>query len=370
MRAYNYEDKYIYLKSIDEDKDKVIFYNILRTQHLYNELDKPINIYHSSITLSSLKKKEAYFAFEKETNDLIGMCGLLHYNEQNKSADIYFLVNDKIDYDKRINLGEKSLNLYLNYLYDNLSINSIISKTSDNDEVLKYIYNSNMNYLGTTYLSSNINDKFYNTIYYQTTRNDFLKKEKIKEIENTSSGKKLSYSISDLPIYVPGEKISLVRPLDVIYKKLDEEKLLLFINNKNTVKLLGGDLTSSKEILKDYLFTMDYWIMKNDNLIGYINSFSKDKINRTGNLEYAILDPKCRNNGYSKEALSLFKDALFQSKLLYTLNSEVFDFNTISNKVMNSSNMSLVGTRKEGYFLNGNYRDINIYSTSFIKEKR
>lgn len=358
--------KNVYLSPIDfnQDPEKYLEFGTNR-QIRYQELQIPISQEDSKNKLEKIANNA--FSIVSNDNELVGFCGITRTILYNQRTDAFLVINPNLDMDKQIKYGKEGYLLFLKYCYDFLNLNSVIAKNSTADETLKEIYTTTMQYLGTTSLGSFMNNKYYDTDYFQTTKSTFG-----KELENPILLPGKSYELDNnkgvLPETIKGNLIDLLRPNEEVLNQNNINELVNFLND-NDIAIPFGEAKHNwyPKSTKDYLMKNTYWIMKGERIIGVLNLLREDTYNKVSDMEYAILDKKEHNKGYATEALNLFQKALFESNYLNSLVSGVFDFNHASQRVMEKANMELFGIRKEGYYMDGRFYDMFMDNNSVVK---
>lgn len=116
---------------------------------------------------------------------------------------------------------------------------------------------------------------------------------------------------------------------------------------------------------KTVFFTI---IDKNSQVLGYTFLKEINWINRNSYLGIIIGDNKQRGKGLGKEALNLILDYTFFNLNLNKVLLEVISSNTSAIKLYESLGFVLEGELKQHAYVNGNLKDVRIYSIFKIKK--
>ena len=108
------------------------------------------------------------------------------------------------------------------------------------------------------------------------------------------------------------------------------------------------------------LMNYNYVVLdENGNYAGFINTLRTNANGKNVEVEIAV-DPKIQRNGLGTAVINKFYDELFSIGVA-SVTSTVFSFNKPSNK-LHEKVAELQGVRLEGYYINGQLYDMNIYT--------
>ncbi|AKI98351.1 hypothetical protein IX53_09135 [Kosmotoga pacifica] len=106
-------------------------------------------------------------------------------------------------------------------------------------------------------------------------------------------------------------------------------------------------------------------------LIGEVSLKSIRWFNRKAEVSLFIV-PKYQGKGFGKKALKLLMKHAFETFNLHRLEAEVFEYNTVSQKLLESLGFKLEGVSREARYYNGKYWGIfkyGILEDEFVKRE-
>lgn len=97
--------------------------------------------------------------------------------------------------------------------------------------------------------------------------------------------------------------------------------------------------------------------LEGDQLIGYCILYDFNKICRCASCGILIGEIGEQNKGYGTDALKLLLKFAFKSLNIHSINLGVYDFNKPAIKIYSRLGFQVIGTRRQCYFLNGQWHD-------------
>lgn len=363
---------YTYLASINKEQDSITYSEWLKQNSKEEKEDK----WFSEQAYQELTKLENQLAFtivDKDTDKMIGFIGLSCTQQMNQRSNLWIKMDPRISQDRQFEKGIEALHLMLDFSFNMINLHNIIIESPTNCignmEILK---RSKMELFGIKHQAAHIQDNFFDNvacfqctpqIYYNQHRkeNSFAIEHLIK-----SNPKEVHLNeVSTMSNLVQGQSIELWNPT-VYQEELEKNGAIPFFATclmDPAISIPLGEFKSNwtDSTVKEYLTKMDYIIVINEQPIGYINTFRKDKQNRSAYLEIVIGSHSFQYKGFGKEALQLFLNEQYQHGIYNNISSNVFDFNTASILLHHSIGFNKVGTRFESYYANGKLHDIEAY---------
>ena len=363
MNYVRHKGKYVYLASLDTEKDNEKYLEFSKMEGKTLEESKE--------ALNKLNIDNYLGIFENDTNELIGTIGLSSIIQTNRRANMNLDLLDTLDPDKKKKYGSEALQLLLDYAYGTLNLHSILAEVPEYNKELLSTYKDKDNifsYIGTRRFSSKNDEDLYGTILFDANPNNKEKNILIPHQEVLKVGnEKVDTKIMQDSIYSDiGAKneISLVKPqLIGEFSKLDIDNIGRALNNPK----LAANMGEYKFVYNDYRVnkkakSVDYLICNDNNIIiGFADRLHVDNNNLATDVEMILFNKTYRGKGYGIEAMNLYLNELRKAGYV-SIGGVVFDFNEHSNRyTSNHIGGNLYATRKESYFANGKLNDMNYY---------
>lgn len=314
--------------------------------------------------LNDMAVKNVFAIIDKSTNQFIGLTGFSNTQAMNQRSGIWIKMDTNLDYEKQVAQGAEALDFMLEYGFDIMNLNSIVMDVPVfNQQALDICNASQMNFMAERHASSKFSDdKFYNTVSFQCSKNLYGRKTDISDLILDRSGKTitgLAVDESNLGKVLNGENITLSK-----YQGQEDyvPRMASFLNDPLVSIPLGEYKTNWNDYrAKKQLESVDYVIEKDGILIGYVNLFRKDMYNRTADLEIMIGDRSQQRKGYGTEAMELLLAEEYQNGPFNSLVSNVFEFNEASHKLHEDVGYQKIGVRNQGYYAYGKLNDMHTY---------
>lgn len=353
----NDAEYYAELKNRKDELSRIVFDSYLNNEQY--DKDKAYN------ELNDLAIKNSFAIIDKSKNRFIGLIGLSNTLQMNQRSDMWIRMFPDNDFETQVIKGAEAVDLLLKYCYDFMNLHNItLINPMFNKQVSSIMGYSKMIDFGVRKNSKLYSDgNLYDTVYYQCTPKQYARN---KFHNYTSIGDNTGKEIRTLNInedkmskVLKGDKITLEK-----YDGRSEfiKVMASFLNNPEVsinvgeYKVNWNDYRSQKQ-----LENVDYLIMRNDQLLGYLNLFRKDLINRTADLEILIGEASNHRKGYASEAIRLYLKEQYKNGPFNNILSCVFDFNEASKRMHESLNYNPIGVKKEAYFANGKLNDMYLY---------
>ena len=359
-------ESYLQMKTATDNLSRVVF-------DTYKE--EAYDLENAKNELNDLAAKNAFAIISKDTDEMIGLIGLSNTLAMNQRSDMWIKMYTNLDYEKQVCNGTEAVNLLLAYCYQVMNLHSVVATTPSFNTQAMDIYNrSSLVYYGYRSESERyIDKKFYPTVYYQCTPRIFRDTSLYRMIDcSRFHGRELHISNDDeknMSSLLVGGRICLSK-----YEGQEEYIPVLssYLNNPAVSIPIGEYKTNWNNYrAQKQLQDIDYMILKDEKLLGYINLFRKDYKNRTADLEILIGDVNEHNKGYGKEALELYLREQYQNGPFNNILSCVFGFNHPSMSLHRSLGYQPIGIREEGYFAYGKLQDMHLYEmTSDIHKQK
>ena len=304
-------------------------------------------------------------------NKVLGIIGLNKVIWSNKRGSLNIFLDRKYAEENK-NEIIIAINDYLNYVH-NKRINNVNLEVDGSDEImLEIIRNTNMNYYAVKPYSKVNKDKigslmlFQHIPYMTKKRKERLPKNNVRNVSDFDTSKKELDKIvivdKDYKMVSP----SVFEENDIDYNKiLDSYIKSMQVRSRFTIPL-GEDKYMLQKGNENYglykkLRNFTYIVLdKNNNYIGFVSMLVNNYKDRNAEVEIGIT-PKMQRQGIGTKVLKKFQDELF-SVGYASITSTIFNFNKASTKIHKKSTSIYCGTRKNSYYVNGKYWDMNIYT--------
>lgn len=368
----------VYLSPIDID-DALQQYKTWRTS---NDLetyvvfssdkdDIEVNDNKLKTELEKYVDENAFAIVDIGSNKLVGLIGLSNTLMMNRRSNLWFKIDTYMDFDKQVAYGIEALELMLDYSFYFLGLYSIlIDFPSTNKQALEICKDIRAQYMATRNESIRLIDNIFDSlIYFQTNPKIYEEDKKILrtdlDLMNPQLVKKIVLNDEDkMREIIEGEKISLKRPYEEELFHSAKYIASFLSNPKISISLGEYKINWTPKTVCSELKGIDYLITSScnkDDVIGYINLFSKNEKDRTANLEIVIGNEELHNKGYATEALNLFLEEQYNKGIYNSIISNIFSFNGNSQTLHRKIGFKNIGTREEAYFAYGELNDMEIY---------
>lgn len=307
----------------------------------------------------------------KSGDRVIGIIGLSNVLWANKRANLNIFLDKELE-DEIVNeLSGDIIDEYINLVHNSNIHNITFSVSGNNDDMIKIINNTSMNYYGTIPYSMISGDRLNGNFMFQHI--PYMKKENgiyIPDNESVSlkSLEREKKELSEMIDLDNGFKMvspKIFEELDIDLDKIikshtkamqDREGFAIPLGeDKYFLQRGNGNYGISKAVANYTYIVLD----EHNNYAGYINILRSNANGKNVEVEVGI-DPRLQQRGLGTKVLTKFYDELFSIGVA-SVTSTVFEFNNPSIK-LHEKVAELNGTRIEGYYINGKLWDMNFYS--------
>ncbi len=298
----------------------------------------------------------------------IAIIGLSNVDWVNRRAELNLFLNKELDGDFFNSFMPINIEKYIYYLHLNGLCNISTSVSASDKLLLNVLLNSNMNFYAAipydSIWNNTIETKYYFEYYPNMKKVHDVKLPKNKSIplNNTQETKELNEVLFLKNGYIASSPNFL------------REKFLAYIVNEH-IKALQQRERFSIPLGEDKYFIQEgngrygiskmvrnfSYVLLNENLkyMGYCNILRGNK--KSIVIDIAIV-PEFQRMGLGSMLLEAFYTELLNAGYM-SVTSYVFDFNEASNK-LHKKYAKYVGTRNNGYYINGKFWNINVYVKS------
>ena len=307
----------------------------------------------------------------KSGGRVIGIIGLSNVLWANKRANLNIFLDKELGSDIINELSGDIIDEYINFVHSSNIHNLTFSVNGSNEDMLKIIDSTSMNYYGTIPYSMLNNDRldsnfmFQHIPYMKKQNGIYIPENEFVLLDRLNRDKKELSEIIDL-----GDGFKMVSPKHFEEANIDMNKIIkshtkAMQNREGFAVPLGedkyflqrgnGNYGISKAVANYTYIILDEY----NNYAGYINILRSNANGKNVEVEIGI-DPKLQNRGLGTKVLTKFYDELFSIGVA-SVTSTVFEFNNPSIR-LHEKVAELNGTRIESYYINGKLWDMNLYS--------
>ena len=307
----------------------------------------------------------------KSGGRVIGIIGLSNVLWANKRANLNIFLDKELGSDIINELSGDIIDEYINFVHSSNIHNLTFSVNGSNEDMLKIIDSTSMNYYGTIPYSMLNNDRldsnfmFQHIPYMKKQNGIYIPENEFVLLDRLNRDKKELSEIIDL-----GDGFKMVSPKHFEEANIDMNKIIkshtkAMQNREGFAVPLGedkyflqrgnGNYGISKAVANYTYIILDEY----NNYAGYINILRSNANGKNVEVEIGI-DPKLQNRGLGTKVLTKFYDELFLIGVASVI-STVFEFNNPSIR-LHEKVAELNGTRIESYYINGKLWDMNLYS--------
>lgn len=300
---------------------------------------------------------------------VIGFIGFSNLLLGNQRSNIWLQIDPSLDYEKQILLGEEALDTLIHYAYDTMNLNSLLVEApAFNSQTLDILKHSKMQYLGQRTSSVLYQDHvFYNNVYYQTTKALYDRyKVSHHEVIETSGTKIDLQGDIQLSEELYGSCLHL-KKFHTVEQSSIEQFAQMLNDGKNSIPLGEYKTNWNDYRAQKQMTSVDYLIMQDEQLLGYINLFRKNSRNHTADIEILIGNEEYKHKGYGREALLLLLEEAFQNGNYVNLLGSIFSFNNTSIEMTEFAGLDPIGTRLESYYAYGRLNAMHLYEATLEK---
>ena len=307
----------------------------------------------------------------KSGGRVIGIIGLSNVLWANKRANLNIFLDKELGSDIINELSGDIIDEYINFVHSSNIHNLTFSVNGSNEDMLKIIDSTSMNYYGTIPYSMLNNDRldsnfmFQHIPYMKKQNGIYIPENEFVLLDRLNRDKKELSEIIDL-----GDGFKMISPKHFEEANIDMNKIIkshtkAMQNREGFAVPLGedkyflqrgnGNYGISKAVANYTYIILDEY----NNYAGYINILRSNANGKNVEVEIGI-DPKLQNRGLGTKVLTKFYDELFSIGVA-SVTSTVFEFNNPSIR-LHEKVAELNGTRIESYYINGKLWDMNLYS--------
>lgn len=318
----------------------------------------------------SIPKLQMPFSI-KSSDRTIGIIGLSNLIWSNKRANLNMFLDKKLGDDIVNEISGHIIDEYINYVHSSNVHNVTLSVNGSNNNMLKILNNTNMNYYGQIPYGAIDNDNLESNLMFQHIPN--MKKEngiiipdnKSIKISSTNTTKTEMDEIIEL-----NNGYKMISPNAFEKENIDSNKIMQshisamqnrdgfaipLGEDKYILQKGNGNYGISKALMNySYVIVDEY-----NNYVGYINILRNNANGKNAEIEIGI-DPSLQHKGLGTLVINRFYDELF-SVGVATVTSVVFEFNNPSIR-LHEKVAELNGIRLESYYINGRQWNMNFYS--------
>ncbi len=307
----------------------------------------------------------------KSSDRIIGIIGLSNLIWANRRATLNLFLDKNLGEDITHELSGYIIDDYINYAHNSNVHNITFSVNGSNDNMLKIINNTNMNYYGSIPYGTNNGQFIESNIMFQHIPN--MKKESDIIIPDNHSilMSKLDTGKKELDKHIDlGNGFKLISPKALELEGIDTNDILhghikAMQSRQNFAIPLGedkyflqkgnGNYGLSKAMMNYSYILLD----EKNNYSGYINILRNNANGKNAEIEIGI-DPSIQHRGLGTMVINKFYDELF-SVGYASVTSAVFEFNNPSLR-LHEKVAEFNGIRLEAYYINGQLWNMNFYS--------
>lgn len=307
----------------------------------------------------------------KSSDKTIGIIGLSNLIWSNRRANLNLFLDKNLGDDITNELSSYIIDDYINYVHNSNVHNITFSVNGSDDNILKIINNTNMNYYGSIPYGNNNGEIIESNVMFQHIPN--MKKENGIIIPDNQSilMSKLDTVKKELDECIElGNGFKLVSPKAFEKENIDSNKVLeghmrAMQNRQSFAIPLGEDKYILQKGNGNYglskaLMNYSYVLLdEKNNYSGYVNILRDNANGKNAEVEIGIA-PSLQHKGLGTVVINRFYDELFSIGYA-SVTSAVFEFNNPSLR-LHEKVAELNGIRLESYYINGKLWDMSFYS--------